>query len=119
MGVDHGRRQREGSLSGWGLRVTTDLEETRVGEPVVPPDELRLRRFDKRIEEWLGYLRSEANDRSPEVLSAMAAKVTGLGAYLEKMADQARVRREAQETYSGPDLETDPKGDRADEDQGT
>ena len=99
--------------------MTTEIDETRVGEAEPQPDELGLRRFDKRIEEWLGYLRTEASDRSPEVLSAMAAKVKDLGEYLEKMADQARVRREAQETYSGPDPETDPRGDLADEDQRT
>ena len=47
----------------------------------------------------------------------MAAKVHSLGRYLERMADQARVRREVQETYSGPD-EVDPNGDRADDGQG-
>ena len=99
--------------------MTTEIDETGVREAAAQPDELGLRRFDKRIEEWFGYLRTEANDRSPEVLSAMAAKVKDLGQYLEKMADQARVRRGAQETYSGPDPETDPRGDRADEDQGT
>jgi hypothetical protein len=76
--------------------MSNELEETPV-EKAVETDELRLRRLDKRIEDWLSQLRAEANERSPEVLGAMAAKVNDLGKYLEKMADQARSRLEGKE----------------------
>ena len=38
----------------------------------------RLKRYDKRVEEWLGSLKDEAGQRSPEVLGALAAKVLRL-----------------------------------------
>jgi hypothetical protein len=99
--------------------VTTELERKPFGDTPTAESDVRLRRFEKRFDEWLAYLKDEANVRSPEVLTAMATKVHGLGRYLERMADQARVRREVQETYSGPDPEVDPKGDSAHEVQGT
>ncbi|HEX2433506.1 MAG TPA: hypothetical protein VHI55_06090 [Gaiellaceae bacterium] len=53
----------------------------------------RLRGYDKRLEEWLASLKEEAGQRSPEVLSALAAKAKDVAEYLEKMAEQARSRR--------------------------
>jgi hypothetical protein len=58
----------------------------------------RLRGYDKRLEEWLASLKDEAGQRSPEVLSALAAKAKDVAEYLEKMADQARSRRAPNET---------------------
>ena len=55
----------------------------------------RLKRYDKRIEEWLGSLKDEAGQRSPEVLGALAAKAKDVAEYLDKMAEQARSRRAA------------------------
>lgn len=99
--------------------MTTELERTPSEDTRATESDVRLRRYEKRFDEWLSYLKDEASVRSPEVLTAMATKVHGLGQYLERMADQARVRREVQETYSGPDPEVDLKGDGSDEDQGT
>jgi hypothetical protein len=102
----------------------------------------RLKRYDQRVEEWLTSLKDEAGQRSPEVLSALAAKAKDVAEYLDKMADKARSRTEtpdpapdattltdddsaarrsvqADQGYSGPDPEIEPHGDRSDEDQGT
>jgi hypothetical protein len=58
----------------------------------------RLRGYDKRLEEWLASLKEEAGQRSPEVLSALAATARDVAEYLEKMANQARSRRTPDET---------------------
>ena len=55
----------------------------------------RLKRYDQRVEEWLTSLKDEAGQRSPEVLSALAAKAKDVAEYLDKMADKARSRAEA------------------------
>ena len=102
--------------------------------------ESRLRRYDQRIEEWIASLREGAEQRSPEVLSALATKAKDVGDYLDKLADRARSRtkpsaasaegtpsfdivpaggRQSQGGYGGPDPEGDPKGDGEHEDQGT
>jgi hypothetical protein len=57
----------------------------------------RLRGYDKRLEEWLASLKEDAGQRSPEVLSALAAKAKDVAEYLEKMAEQARSRRDPAE----------------------
>ena len=100
----------------------------------------RLKRYDQRVEEWLTSLKDEAGQRSPEVLSALAAKAKDMGEYLDKMADKARSRTEtsappsdamtlrdddsvaggtveAEQGYHGP--ESEAHGDGTDEDQGT
>lgn len=89
--------------------MTTELEQRSSEDIPTTESDIRLRRFEKRFDEWLTYLKDEASVRSPEVLTAMASKVHGLGHYLDRMADQARVRREVQETYSGPNPEVDKK----------
>ena len=58
----------------------------------------RLRRYDKRIEEWLASLKDEAGQRSPEVLGALAAKAHDVAHYLERMAEQARSKTTAAPT---------------------
>jgi hypothetical protein len=58
----------------------------------------RLRGYDRRLEEWLASLKEEAGQRSPEVLSALAARANDVAEYLEKMAEQARSRRAPDET---------------------
>ena len=100
----------------------------------------RLKRYDQRLEEWLASLKDEAEQRSPEVLSALAAKAKDVGAYLDKMAEKARSRSESPATpsdvmplredssagdaqaepeYRGPDPAADTHGDKAEKDQGT
>jgi hypothetical protein len=120
----------------------TELEDT-VDEPATDSEqESRLKRYDQRIEEWLTSLKEGAEQRSPEVLSALATRAKDVGDYLDKLADKARSRKEpsaavAEGTqgdddalagggqdrgapgYGGPDPEVDPKGDGDDEDQGT
>ncbi len=102
----------------------------------------RLKRYDKRVEEWLTSLKEEAEQRSPEVLSALSAKAKDVSDYLDKLAEKARSRSEpsgdvvdpsrsglehpadsdpveSERGYGGPDPESDPKGDGSNEDQGT
>ena len=55
----------------------------------------RLKRYDQRVEEWLTSLRDEAEQRSPEVLSALAAKAKDVAEYLDKMAEKARSKSHA------------------------
>jgi hypothetical protein len=55
----------------------------------------RLKRYDKRVEEWLTSLKEEAGQRSPEVLGALAAKAQDVAEYLDKMAERARSKQEA------------------------
>ena len=56
--------------------------------------ESRLKRYDQRIEEWLTSLKDGAEQRSPEVLNALATKAKDVGDYLDKLADKARSRNE-------------------------
>ncbi len=58
----------------------------------------RLKRYDNRVEEWLASLKDEAGQRSPEVLGALAAKAKDVAEYLDKMAEQARSRRAADDS---------------------
>jgi hypothetical protein len=104
--------------------------------------ESRLKRYDQRVEEWLTSLKEEAEQRSPEVLSALATKAKDVGDYLDKLADKARARNEPSAAgakrpqsfdevpaggaqggealgYRGPDPQSDPKRDGDNEDQGT
>ena len=121
----------------------TETERTNTADESVTDNdqESRLRRYDQRVEEWLTSLKEGAEQRSPEVLSALATKAKDVGEYLDKLADRARSRNEpsasAEETpsfdevatggrqtqgtpgYSGPDPESDRKGDGELEDQGT
>ncbi len=124
------------------MTAPTETERTNTtDESAVDNDqESRLKRYDQRIEEWLTSLKEEAEQRSPEVLSALATKAKDVGDYLDKLADRARSRTEptaalAEGTesfdevpaggdqspggYLGPDPESDPKGDGEHEDQGT
>ena len=100
--------------------------------------ESRLKRYDQRLEEWLTSLKEGAEQRSPEVLSALATKAKDVGEYLDNLADKTRARNERSADmgkgldevpadgeaqgalgYRGPDPESDPKGDGDHEDQGT
>ena len=58
----------------------------------------RLRRYDKRVEEWLASLKDEAEQRSPEVLGALAAKAKDVAEYLDKMAERVRSKQEADDS---------------------
>ena len=69
----------------------------------------RLKRYDRRLEEWLASLKEEAEQRSPEVLGALAAKAKDVAEYLDKMAVRARAKQEADD--SGPSLPTQDTSD--------
>ena len=84
----------------------------------------RLKRYDKRVEEWLASLKDEAEQRSPEVLGALAAKAKDVAEYLDKMAERARSKQEAADD-SGPSLpaqatsDDDESSSSADRDPGS
>lgn len=68
-------------------------------EPIQAPDETteneqisRIKRYDQRVEEWLSSLKDEAGQRSPEVLTALAAKAQDVADYLNKTAEKAKAR---------------------------
>jgi cell pole-organizing protein PopZ len=63
----------------------------------------RLKRYDRRVEEWLASLKDEAEQRSPEVLGALAAKAKDVAEYLDKMAERVRSKQEVADD-SGPSL---------------
>ena len=72
----------------------TDLEPIH-SETIDSEQVSRLKRYDQRVEEWLTSLKDEAEQRSPDVLSALAAKAKDVAEYLDKMADKARSKNEA------------------------
>jgi hypothetical protein len=64
-------------------------------DPTVEADQVsRIKRYDRRVEEWLASLKDEAEQRSPEVLGALAAKAKDVAEYLDKMAERARSKQE-------------------------
>ena len=72
-----------------------EIQSTPTLDDTTEPDQVsRIKRYDKRVEEWLGSLKDEAEQRSPEVLGALAAKAKDVGDYLDKMAEKARTRSE-------------------------
>ena len=74
----------------------------------------RLKRYDQRVEEWLSSLKDEAGQRSPEVLGALAAKAKDVAEYLDKMAERARSKQEAEDSRpSLPAEETPDAGESA------
>jgi hypothetical protein len=74
----------------------TDLEHVPASPETSEAEEVsRLKRYDKRVEEWLASLKEGAEERSPEVLSSLAAKAKDVGNYLDKLAEQARTKRAA------------------------
>jgi hypothetical protein len=54
--------------------------------------ESRLKRYDQRLDEWITSLKEGAEQRSPEVLSALATKAKDVGDYLDKLAEKSRAR---------------------------
>ena len=90
----------------------TELERTNTAESAPDSDqESRLKRYDQRIEEWISSLKDEAGQRSPEVLSALAAKARDVSEYLDKMA--ARARSKSDDPALAPPAEDVPRSDEA------
>jgi hypothetical protein len=78
----------------------------------------RLKRHDRRLEEWLASLREEAEQRSPEVLGALAAKAKDVAEYLDKMAARAKSKQEADRLGpSSPTQDTPIAGESASADR--
>ena len=78
------------------MAAPADMEPTGVSDVTnAEADQVsRLKRYDKRVEEWLTSLKEEAGQRSPEVLGALAARAQDVAEYLEKMAERARSKQE-------------------------
>jgi rubredoxin len=78
--------------------ITSEADKTPVAQRVdaemsESSDETsRFTGYDKRLEEWLGSLKDEAGQRSPEVLGGLAAKARDVADYLDKLADRARTK---------------------------
>ena len=68
------------------MAAPTETERTNTGdESAADSDqESRLKRYDQRIEEWLASLKEGAEQRSPEVLTALATKAKDVGDYFDK-----------------------------------
>ena len=79
----------------------------------------RLRRYDQRVEEWLTSLKDEAGQRSPEVLSALAAKAKDVADYLDKMAEKARSKNKGLTPPAEDTLRRDEPTSVADRDPGS
>jgi hypothetical protein len=77
--------------------MASDADKTplaqRVDEtPESSEETSRFAGYDTRLEEWLGSLKDEAGQRSPEVLGGLAAKARDVADYLDKLADRARAK---------------------------
>ena len=94
------------------MTESTELERTNTAESAADSDqESRLKRYDQRIEEWISSLKDEAGQRSPEVLSALAAKARDVSEYLDKMA--ARARSKSDVPALTPPAEDVPRSDES------
>ena len=93
------------------MAAPADMEPIKTGDETTTESEqlTRLRRYDQRVEEWLSSLKEEAGQRSPEVLSALAAKAKDVADYLDKMAERARSKNEA--SGETPPAEDAPRSD--------
>ena len=69
--------------------------------------ESRLKRYDQRIEEWITSLKDEAGQRSPEVLSALAAKAKDVSEYLDRLAERAKSKSDAPALTPPPEVRSD------------
>jgi hypothetical protein len=87
------------------MALLTNMESTSATDDstVEAAQISRLKRYDRRVEEWLASLKDEAEQRSPEVLGALAAKAKDVAEYLDKMAERARSKQEVADD-SGPSL---------------
>ena len=104
------------------MTTPADMETVETADETTDSEQLsRLKRYDQRVEEWLASLKDEAGQRSPEVLSALAAKAKDVGEYLDKMAEKARSRSEASEgaPLAQDALRSDASTDVADRDPGS
>ena len=82
------------------MAAPADMEPTNASDDsTAEADQVsRLKRYDNRVEEWLASLKDEAEQRSPEVLGALAAKAKDVAEYLDKMAERVRSKQEADDS---------------------
>ena len=98
------------------MAAPADMEPINAtDDPTAEADQVsRLKRYDKQVEEWLASLRDEAEQRSPEVLGALAAKAKDVAEYLDKMAERGRSKQKADDSRrSMPAQDTSDAGESA------
>jgi hypothetical protein len=74
----------------------------------------------KRVEDWLSSLKDEAEQRAPDVLSAVASTAKDVAGFLEGMADQFRAKQDKEN--NGGESADEPQGESKaidEESQGT
>ena len=103
------------------MAAPADMEPTNApDDSTAEADQVsRLKRYDRRVEEWLTSLREEAGQRSPEVLGALAAKAQDVAEYLDKMAERARSKQADDSRPSLPAHEISDAGESATRDPGS
>jgi hypothetical protein len=71
-------------------------EDTGVDQPS------RLKRWDKRIEDWINGVRDEVERATPEMLDELAAAAKGFAQFLDDKANQARMKQAKKEAAPEP-----------------
>ena len=74
----------------------TGAEQTGADQPS------RLKRWDKRIEEWINEVRDEVERATPEMLDELATAAKGFAQFLDEKAKQVRMRQAQKEAASEP-----------------
>jgi len=96
-----------------------DTEPTNAADATENGDQLertdsdqlsRIKRYDQRVEDWLTSLKDEAGQRSPEVLSALAAKAQDVADYLNKTAERAKAKKQVSGVASSEETRSDESG---------
>ena len=97
------------------MAAPADMEPTNAtDDSTEEADQIsRLKRYDKRVEEWLASLKEEAGQRSPEVLGALAAKAQDVAEYLHKMAERARSKQGADDSQPSLPAQESSDGEAA------
>jgi hypothetical protein len=76
--------------------METGAEDTGVDQPS------RLKRWDKRIEEWINGVRDEVERATPEMLDELATAVKGFAQFLDDTAKQVRLKQAKKEAAPEP-----------------
>ena len=101
------------------MTIHPDTESTDAGDAIengaqlerTDSDQLsRIKRYDQRLEDWLASLKDEAGQRSPEVLSALAAKAQDVADYLNKTAERAKAKKQVSGVASSEETKGDESG---------
>jgi hypothetical protein len=76
---------------------------TETGAEDTGADQLsRLKRWDKRIEEWINGVRDEVERATPEMLDELAAAAKGFAQFLDDKANEVRMKQAKKEAAPEP-----------------